>query len=241
MEFCRLGALRAWNSRTASKDFTRVTRVAAVRVYKTGFDFFILQICNNAFFKNDAILIVRFLTVNQVTPYSVAQKVFLQVDGLLAIAMGSLWAAYGNAKAKGDYDWIRRTHTKMIRAFALCYSGLSVFMILFGHRLLAWWVGATSAPGVLLILGVAFYYCARGWNGLHAMLLNGLNVVRPQVWNLTMTAILTLGLDLVLVKPLGPVGLAIGGAAGSILGSAWYLPPPHREDASPSGSRAKGS
>jgi O-antigen/teichoic acid export membrane protein len=204
--------------------FSRIRRSAAGRIYKTGINFLILQICSIAFFQIDAFLIAHFLTVDQVTPYSVAQKVFLQTAGLFSIVTGSLWAAYGNAKAQGDYAWIRRTHGKMVRTFILFFGLMSVFMILFGHWALSWWVGAVAAPGTLLIGGVALYFCAREWTALHAMLLNGLNVIRPQVWSLVVTAILTLALDLFLVTRLGPVGLAVGGFIAFTVSGAWYLP-----------------
>jgi len=204
--------------------WSSVTRAAAARVYKNGISFLLLQICNIAFFQIDAFLITRFLTVDQVTPYSVAQKVFLQTDGLFAIVTGSLWAAYGNAKAQGDYGWIRRTHGKMVRIFLLFYGSLSIFMVLIGHRALMLWVGAIAAPRTLLIAGVALYFCARSWTALHAMLLNGLNIIRPQVWNLVLTALLTLSLDLLLVRRLGPLGLAVGGFVGFTVAGAWYLP-----------------
>jgi O-antigen/teichoic acid export membrane protein len=204
--------------------WANMTRSAAARVYKIGISFFLLQLCNIAFFQIDAFLIVRFLTVDQVTPYSVAQKVFLQASGLFAIVTGSLWAAYGNAKAQADFAWIRKTHGKMVRIFLLLFGLLALLMLLFGHRLLALWVGAAAAPGTVLIAGVALYFCAREWTALHAMLLNGLNVVRPQVWNLVLTALLTLGLDLYLVRRLGPLGLAVGGFVAFMIAGAWYLP-----------------
>jgi len=201
-----------------------ITRSAGGRIYKNGLNFFVLQICNIAFFQIDAFLIVTFLTVDQVTPYSVAQKVFLQTSGLFAIVTGSLWAAYGNAKAQGDFAWIRRTHAKMTRTFLVFFGGISLFMVLVGHWLLAWWVGAPAAPGTLLIGGVALYFCAREWTALHAMLLNGLDVIRPQIWSLVLAAALTLGLDLILVTRLGPLGLAVGGFIAFAISGAWYLP-----------------
>lgn len=204
--------------------WSRVTLSAASRIYKNGISFFLLQICNIAFFQIDAFLIVCFLTVDQVTPYSVAQKVFLQASGLFAIVTGSLWAAYGNAKAQDDFAWIRRTHARMQRIFLLFFGGLSIAMILFGHKALSLWVGPAAAPGTVLIAGVALYFCVREWTALHAMLLNGLNVVHPQVWNLVLTAILTLVLDLLLVTRLGPLGLAIGGFIAFSMAGAWYLP-----------------
>jgi O-antigen/teichoic acid export membrane protein len=204
--------------------FSAISSSAWLGIYKTGLSFLLLQLCNIAFYGMDAFLITHFLSVNQVTPYSVAQKVFLQTAGIFAIITGSLWAAYGNAKALGDVAWIRRTHGRMVKLFFLFFGGLTIFMIFFGHNLLAWWLGPAAAPPTLLIAAVAAYFCTREWTGLHAMLLNGLDVVRPQVSNLVITAILTLALDLLLVRRLGPLGLALGGLFGFAVAGAWYLP-----------------
>ena len=218
-----------------------LSRPAWRRIYKTGLSFLLLQLCNIAFYGTDAFLITHFLSVDQVTPYSVAQKVFLQTAGIFAIITGSLWAAYGNAKALGDVAWIRRTHGKMVRLFFLFFGGLTIFMILFGHFLLVWWVGVAAAPTTLLIAGVAAYFSTREWTGLHAMLLNGLDVVRPQVPNLVITAVITLILDLLLVRPLGPLGLAVGGFFGFAIASGWYLPLlASRELAKPSRTTGSG-
>jgi O-antigen/teichoic acid export membrane protein len=203
---------------------SQFTRNAAHRIYKTGIEFFVMGLCNIAFFSIDSFLIARFLTIDQVTPYSVAQKMFLQTDGILGVMTGSLWAAYGNAKAQGDYAWIRRTHGKMLRIFAAAYGAVGIVAIFFGHSLLGWWVGRAAAPGTVLIVGVGLYFCVRSWTSLHAFLLNGLNVIRPQVWSLAVTALLTLTLDLLLITRLGPLGLAVGGFIAFCLSGAWYLP-----------------
>ncbi len=203
---------------------SQVTSAAAAQIYRTGISFFILQICNIAFFQIDAFLIARFLTIDQVTPYSVAQKVFIQASGLFAIVTGSLWAAYGNAKAQSDFAWIRQVHRRILRAFLLFFGLLTAGMIMFGHIALTLWVGRGAAPTTLLLAAVGLYFCVRDWTGVHATLLNGLNVVRPQVWNVVLTAVLTLGFDLVLIRRLGPLGLAVGGLLAFSLTSAWYFP-----------------
>jgi O-antigen/teichoic acid export membrane protein len=112
----------------------------------------------------------------------------------------------------------------MRKVFFLFFGGLALFMIVAGHKLFQLWVGSAAAPSTLLIAGVALYFIAREWTALHAMLLNGLNIVRPQVWNLLLTAIITLTLDICLVTRLGPLGLAIGGFVAFAVAGAWYLP-----------------
>src|SRR5205085_2663752 len=98
------------------------------------------------------------------------------------------------------------------------------------------WVGPAATPSTLLIAAVAGYFIARDWTALHAMLLNGLNVIRPQVWNLVLTAILALTFDLLLIKRLGSIGLAIGGFIAFALAGSWYLPYLIRKTLRPSAS-----
>jgi O-antigen/teichoic acid export membrane protein len=200
------------------------SRGALRALFGRGMSFFLLQICSIAFFSADAFIIAHFLSTDQVTPYSVAQKVFLQMGGLFALVSGTLWSAYGNAKATGDIAWIRRTQHRMARVLLLFFGVLSLMMVVAGHRLLQWWVGNAAAPGTILIFAVACYFCAREWTTLHAMLLNGLDVIRPQVWVLAITACLTLGFSILLVRSFGVVGLAIGGFIGFCALSVWYLP-----------------
>jgi O-antigen/teichoic acid export membrane protein len=191
---------------------------------RRGLEFQILQLCNIAFFHADLFIIAHMLSTEEVTPYSVGQRVFTQVAGLFALATGSLWSAYGDAKASRDFEWIRRGHRRMAMAFVLLFSGLAAGMLLFGHVLLSWWVGEAAAPSTVLIAAMVCYYCAREWTALNTMLLNGLDIIRPQVWVLFLTAILSLGLGIALVRTWGVIGLPLGGFAGFALLSAWYLP-----------------
>src|ERR1700677_1541321 len=145
------------------------TRAAWNRMFNTGLQFFILQLCNIVFFQLDAMLINHFLSAAQVTPYAVAQKIFLQVGGLFSIVTGSLWAAYGNAKAQGDVVWIQKTHWKIVRLFCAFFGALTVGTVLFGNPFLSWWVGPKAAPSILLLGAVSFYFCMREWTALHAL------------------------------------------------------------------------
>ena len=86
------------------------------------------------------------------------------------------------------------------RLFFAAYGVVGLGAILFGHRALGWWVGHAAAPRTTLIAGVGAYFCVRSWTGLHTFLLNGLNIIRPQVWSLVATAILTVSIDLLLIK-----------------------------------------
>jgi O-antigen/teichoic acid export membrane protein len=200
-----------------------LSRTAWNRMFHSGLQFLILQICNIVFIQLDAMLIAHTLSADEVTPYAVAQKVFLQAGGLFGMITGSLWSAYGHAKAHGDIAWIRSTHQKTVQLFCLCYGAIAIGMLTAGRPILSLWVGPNATPTSSLLAAVAFHFSLKDWTALHAVLLNSLNLVRQQVAPVILTAIVVLVLEVVLVRHLGTLGLALGGGLGFLAVGGWYL------------------
>ena len=143
--------------------------------------FLLLQICAVAAFQSDAFIISRFLPIEMVTPYSVGQRAFSQLIGVLVIVTASLWPAFGNAKALGDVVWMQRIYRKVILYSLLTYGAFFLLLATFGSQLFALWVGGRSAPSTLLICAIGFNYLLILWTNNHAVLLNALGVIRKQV------------------------------------------------------------
>jgi O-antigen/teichoic acid export membrane protein len=204
--------------------WSAVSRPAWQALYRTGLGFLILQICSVAIFQSDSFIIARYLPVEQVTPYAVAQRVFAQLIGLLGIVTISLWPAFGNAKALGDVTWIRRIYRKVTLYFFITYGLAFSGLALFGSRLLAFWVGAASAPSTLLIMAIGANYFLILWAANHSLMLNGLGVIRKQAYMMALHAVLAITLNIFFVQRLGTIGLAVGGALSYLAVSAWYLP-----------------
>jgi len=193
-------------------------------VYRTGLGFFLLQICAVAMFQSDAFIISRFLPIEMVTPYSVGQRAFMQLIGVLGIVTASLWPAFGNAKALGDVNWMERIYRKVILYSLLIYGAVFLLLVIFGRTLFVLWVGERSAPSTLLICAIGFNYLLILWTNSHGLLLNALGVIRKQVIMMSLHAIVAVGLNIYLVQKLGTIGLAIGGSLAYLSISAWYLP-----------------
>ncbi len=138
-------------------------------VYRTGARFFLLQICAVAIFQSDAFIISRFLPIELVTPYSVGQRAFMQLIGVLGIVTASLWPAFGNAKALGDVAWMQRIYRKVILYSLLIYGTVFFLLAIFGRTLFALWVGERSAPSTLLICAIGFNYLLILWTNNHGV------------------------------------------------------------------------
>lgn len=201
-----------------------VRRSAGRTVLRTGLAFLVLQICVIGISQCDAFLITQFLSANQVTPYSVGQRVFAQIGALVGILITPLWPAFGNAKALGDASWIRRIYGRVKVYFLLSYAAAFLLMAFFGHRLLALWVGAASAPPTILICAIGVTYLLTLWTNNHSIFLNGLGVVRKQIGIYLVQSGLALALNIFLIRKFGPIGLCLGGGLSYLLVGGWLLP-----------------
>ena len=193
-------------------------------VYRTGIGFLLLQICAVAIFQSDAFIISRFLPIGTVTPYSVGQRVFTQLIGVLGIVTASLWPAFGNARAVSDVSWMRRIYRKVIIYSLLIYGAVFLALALFGRPLFRLWVGSQAAPSILLICAIGVNYLLILWTNNHAVLLNALGIIKKQVIVVVFHAVLAVGLSIYLVQKLGTIGMAVGGIGAYLCISAWYLP-----------------
>ena len=216
--------LRANHSHLRPRMF-QWSRAAWNRIFRSSAAFFVIQICSIALFETDYFIIARLLKLEDVTPYSIATKPFAILSALvLASVIQPLWAAYGNAKAENDLTWIRRVHKRVVLIFMSLQVVFVLTLILAGRSLLIWWVGITFAPPTILIATTGLYFMIRQWTDLHAGLVNGLDMMKPQAISAIFHTVVTISFEIVLVGKLGIVGIPLGCLLGYALVSAWFLP-----------------
>src|SRR5207247_10417659 len=76
---------------------------------RIGGQFFALQLAVAFAFQSDAIVITQKLGQAAYGDFAVVQKLFLFISMLLNSALLGLWPAFGDAIARGDMTWARRT------------------------------------------------------------------------------------------------------------------------------------
>ena len=202
-----------------------ISRWAWQRLFTASASFFVIQICCVALFQTDFFIIAQMLGPDDVTPYSIASKPFAFLAAIFASAVSQpLWAGYGNAKAVGDVVWIRRTHSRVRLITIAGYVAVAALIIATGETLFGWWVGKEAVPATSLILWTGLYYIIRQWTDVHAVLVNGLDMMKPQAISASIHAVVTITLEILLVQRIGILGVPIGCLLGYLLVSAWFLP-----------------
>lgn len=204
--------------------FRKFESKAFNRLARKSFGFLVLTLTTIAFYQTDMFILTHTVGPEEAAPYGVAQRVFAQLGAVFTIVTGSLWVAYGNAKAVGDVKWIRNAYRKSRQLQAVVLMGALVAMTLLGEPLLRWWVGERAAPHQELIAMVGILFVVQQWTATHAMVLNGLDVVRPQIFSLLLTGALVVIFSILGAKAYGALGLAGGAALGYVAVAGWHLP-----------------
>lgn len=147
----------------------------------TGGLFVVLQLSGAVAFMSDAIVIAQVIGPASVQDYALPEKLFNLISMLVAVTLLPLWPAYGEAFARKDTAWVKRTLRLSILiagGVALCGSAM---LAVFSPWLLKLWVGDAVETSAALLLGLAIWKTLEAMGVALAMYFNGVLIIRLQV------------------------------------------------------------
>src|SRR6185369_1044092 len=179
------------------------------RILHGGLLFFVLQLACSLAYASDNIIIAQVIGVDAVAKFSVISKLFEGVLMVIGLAFSPLWPAYGEAKARGDFMWIKKTLKRsMLTTFLLVVSA-AILLICFYKPLLAIWIGGKHIFPIELVVLYAAWMIFKGLGGTYAMFLNGIHVLRPQIIIALIFTVVSIVLKIWFTYTLGLNGLLI--------------------------------
>jgi O-antigen/teichoic acid export membrane protein len=190
----------------------------------SGLRFFILQVQVTAIRNTDNLVISGILGAAAVSIYAAPFRLVTAVTSLIEAIQEPLWPAYGAARQRDDWDWIRRAHQRVL-VFGLALGGAAwIGTVGFAGPVIALWLGTDFPvdPWVVLVLGA--YAFVATWVNANAILLNALDATQSQVLSGGAEAAVNLTSSIILAPILGLVGVAGGTFLGATSVSSWLLP-----------------
>jgi len=137
--------------------------------------------------------------------------------GALVVLSQPLWPAFTEAAEKADRRWI----LKALLRGATLLVGLTVagssLLLLFGERLLQWWLGANLGIGSALLWAISAWIVVQALVRVPFLLLNALSVLRYQIAVFSMTTGLAFVLKFALAPYLGVAGILWGTTIAIVL------------------------
>ncbi|MFI6256836.1 lipopolysaccharide biosynthesis protein [Micromonospora zamorensis] len=193
-----------------------VDRDATREVLGLGALFLVLTIVMSVASNIDALVIAHVRELSEVTDFAVAARLFAQLGVLISLVNVPLWPANGDALARGELAWVRRTTRRMTLVSALTAVVLGAGLVVAGGPLLAAWVGLHLDGGSWLLVGLAVWWVLLATASPCFMVQNAAGIIRPQLIGWTIYLIVSI--------PLKWYGaLRFGVAAVPIVGAAAYL------------------
>lgn len=166
-----------------------------------GAQFFIIQIAVLVIFTTDKILITQLVGPEFVTQYDLVFKIFSVVIFAHGVVSNPLWSAYTDAYQRRDFLWIRR----MIRMQHLVFLATAFALVALAF-LVPWiiqiWVGSGVPVLGSLIAALCLYSIISVWNGMYAMITNGIGEIKVQMYTSVIAMLVNVPLTLLLVKVL---------------------------------------
>lgn len=199
-----LNLCRMWRLRPEIRPQLRHISVTGARhIVATGTLFLVLQLTAAVGFSADTLIIARFLGPEQVAGFAIGAKLFSAVGMAAAIALKPLWPAFGDARARGDTDWIKQTANR-----AVCIAGgMSLVAVIvlasFADDLTARWSNKEILLGAPLIGLFCLWTVTQSIGLAYSMLLNGLHIIKLQVVVGLTFAALSIGFKVAFIEVIG--------------------------------------
>ncbi len=168
---------------------------------------FLFQAIQTISLKLDNVLVLGFLGAEEVINLSVPMRLFVLVQTINTLLISALWPAYGEAIARGDVAWVRRTYGRALRMVLPIAVVAAVLLPIAGGKVIHLWVGGAVAPSRYLLAGIGALSLVITCGGMVTSLLNGASLFRVQVVMAIAMFVTALPLKIVLLDQVGIAAL----------------------------------
>ena len=185
-------------------------RELAKQVVTFSTSLFINEIAARLQTKTDEIVIGIVLTLSAVTPYAIARKLSESAQLLTEQFLKVLLPIASSLHAEDDQARLKSLYLTATRLTLAIYLPIAAVLILFAPSILTLWVGEKYAVHgqLVAILTVAGLINVSQWPA--AFVLQGMERHRLLGWSALGNGIANLVLSLMLARPFGLIGIALG-------------------------------
>jgi O-antigen/teichoic acid export membrane protein len=173
-----------------------------------GIKFFVLQIAAIVIYQTSNIIIAQLFGPAQVTPYNIAYKYFSVVPMFMGIILMPFWSAFTEAWIKKDIEWIKNT-MKKLRIIWFLLTIATLIMLVFSDLIYRLWVGKEIVVPISLSISIAAYVIIYSWNGIFINFLNGVGIIKLQLYSGIWGMVLNIPLAIYLGRTLGIIGVVL--------------------------------
>lgn len=183
-----------------------------VRLLKTGIAFFVLSIFTSVSLSIDNFIVARTCSLSEVTPYSIIYKIAYMISVVSTMLSSPMWAANGEAIARGEFNWVKGATKKITLLSLLFSSAASVLIIIF----IQIGVDILSGGGINvqygIVVGMCFMQILVSITNPFFMILNAAKLIKIQILIYALYAVIGFTLKYILAIKFGAIAIVWSGA-----------------------------
>ena len=187
------------------------------RLFKLGGKYMVTQLAALGIYQSQPMIITQMLGPSSVVIFVVSYKIITLPMDLSYMANQPFIAAFGEAKARGDWAWIRNAYWKTTWVSTAIGFSLLALIALIAKPLIRVWATASAVPTTAFILWLSIYVMI----GIALMptyqFLSGVEKVTPLVISTALCAVAVIGAGILLARWYGLVGLAMAMALSKLV------------------------
>lgn len=196
--------------------------VCVRRLLKLGGKYMIMQLAALGIYQSQAMIITQMLGPAQVVIFVVTYKVVTLPVDLAYMGTAPFMSAFGEAKARRDWNWINRAYKNATLASVALGLPLAAALALVAKPLILIWAGPVAVPDSHLILWLFVYTVVGVCLMMSGQLLCGVERLEPMALSLVLCAIGCVLLGLLFAPWWGLSGVAFAMAFSKTI-SFWPI------------------
>jgi O-antigen/teichoic acid export membrane protein len=187
------------------------------RLFSLGGKYLVTQLASLGIYQSQPIIITQMLGPAKVVIFVVAYKIIALPMDLCFMATQPFISAFGEARARHDWKWIRGAYKNATRA-SLAF-GLPTLLVvaLTAKPVIRIWAGAIAVPSVSLICWLSIYSLIGIWLMAAGQMMIGLERVNPLAISLVLCALGVIVSGIALSPHWGLTGIAFGMAISKVV------------------------
>jgi len=186
-----------------------------------GFSFYVLVLNAGArlAFETDSIVIGKYMDVGSIPYFTVANSFIIYLMEFLVSIAAVVMPAATRLQTQRKHDELREIFLKWSKIGLSLTMIAGLYLIVLGPRFIAWWVDPSfeRPAGQVLQILMYSYLIFLPIRGVALPILMGLGKVGLPTIGFLVAGVVNLVLSIVLVKPLGIAGVALGTAIPNVL------------------------
>jgi O-antigen/teichoic acid export membrane protein len=159
------------------------------RLFSLGTKYLVTQLASLGLYQSQPLIITQTLGPSKVVIFVVAYKILALPMDLTYMATQPFISAFGEAKARNDWDWINSAYKNATNACLAFGLPMLLVMALIAKPAIRIWAGAVAVPSTSLVVGLAIYCIFGIWLMAAGQFLIGVENVNPVALSLTLCAI----------------------------------------------------